>query len=1262
MKIRNVLTAIFNCKNEELKIVILLFIHSFFLGLPRNFTFTASGALFLEKFRAAELAYVYIGLAIACSLAGAIYLKAGKKLAFGKLLTANLLFLAGGILILRGLLAALPDAKWPVLILAIWAYVEMVLTSIEFWPLCGRILNVRQAKRLLGVIGSGEVISGIIGGFSTPLLVNAIGTANLLFISASGLLLSIVILRIIGKEHRKIFDEMESKNEIENTKNKGRSDLLSLFKNRYTALLLFMPVFSILSLYLLDNSFNSLAQLRYPNTNELAAFFGLFSAIINLLIFMGKTFLAGPLLARYGIRVGLLSHPIVVFIGAAAFVAAAFHYGLETPVIGLVFWIIAVTRAAEKVSRNYIYVQSVQLTYQPLDPARRMQIQTAVEAIMEPAVCGMAGIFILVSTSQFNFTPLHLMSSVLVFLLLWALTSWKVCLEYTNVLANALKKRSFHGMDFGWEDKATVELLREKLKSPHLGEVLYAINVLEEIEPDSLASEMKNLLEHPAEEVRLDVYRRIGNLGLSELSDRICEKIDEEENPNVRSLALQTLCMINEEAFEFVVWYLEDENHIVRTGAMIGLLKNGGIEGIVSAGEKLTNMANSMDEQQRMFAARIFGSIGIAGFHRPLIKLLADPEQNVREAALEAAPKLGNPKLWPYVIRNLYEQGLRSHAVNALIKAGPTVLPMLETEFDKPEQDSTIRSRIARICGLIGGSVAVSFLERRIDFPEESIRHAILIALKKCQYQTENPEIITKLKKLINEEADSVCWTLASLADIGEDENALLLIRALKNELTKKKERIFCLLSFLYDAETIGRAYTNLSSDMDDKKSVALELLDSLISRELRDVVFPVIEELPFEVRLKRLRAFFGHSSLGRDGRLREIIFHSEKTTTSWTKSCALYMVGKVCITSLHDAAVSALSSPEELLRETAVWAMGHLAPENLTRVLSSMFSDPSPKVADMARFVVNTVGLAAMSIPIRHLKSSGQYEIDFFVRMMEDKSESLARRKRAARILSMTAQPIAYEKLLGFLLSCDDNELSGEAASALCTFNYDFPVSHKKRINNFLQKWEETYRYFLTLWSLFDSSEGLEFVKKGADAELKLFRQQAVHFLRLFFPEIRQTAPEWLITPEDENDEIEIPELKKLSSDFINSTSLQTLCTISSTPGGRKICSRLHIMPAEQEIPEVISRIAFEKNCFSNWLKACAIREIEILNLTRFGSDLCRISLESNLGFFLREAAISALSKTDPMQLEIFMEILNNDRDPRIRNCLKNIEKEGSL
>ncbi|MBK8434610.1 MAG: HEAT repeat domain-containing protein [Chloroflexi bacterium] len=94
------------------------------------------------------------------------------------------------------------------------------------------------------------------------------------------------------------------------------------------------------------------------------------------------------------------------------------------------------------------------------------------------------------------------------------------------------------------------------------------------------------------------------------------------------------------------------------------------MEGVLLAGERILQLAQSAEPAPRQLAAHIMGEIGLRQFYRPLVPLLRDENHDVRREALLAAPKVGHDRLWAGVLANLDQVGLRVAAMNALVQGG----------------------------------------------------------------------------------------------------------------------------------------------------------------------------------------------------------------------------------------------------------------------------------------------------------------------------------------------------------------------------------------------------------------------------------------------------------------------------------------------------------------------------------------------------------------------------------------------------------------
>ena len=197
------INSILNVRPKEKRVVALTLLLSFFTGSAISFVYSSSRALFLTCFGTYDLAYVFIGGAFAVLGVGAVYAKFEERVPFNKLLIGTILFLIASFVGFR-LWLLFGEAKWPSLMLAIWFEAFSVLISLCFWGLCNHLFNVRQAKRLFGLIGAGEYVAIILAGFATPVLVRFTGTPNLLFVACTGLTfaagLTIYITRLFSSQ------------------------------------------------------------------------------------------------------------------------------------------------------------------------------------------------------------------------------------------------------------------------------------------------------------------------------------------------------------------------------------------------------------------------------------------------------------------------------------------------------------------------------------------------------------------------------------------------------------------------------------------------------------------------------------------------------------------------------------------------------------------------------------------------------------------------------------------------------------------------------------------------------------------------------------------------------------------------------------------------------------------------------------------------------------------------------------------------------
>ena len=935
-----------NVRSEESRLVGLLLIHSACLGMANIFMGTASNALFIDRYGATRLPYIYIAVAIVVSVIGFVYARLEAKLPFSLLLLGNLATLLAGIIILR--FALFTEVGAVIIVLRIWMDVIWILSSLEFWGLAGRLFDLRQSKRLFGLIGSGDIAAKIAGGFSITGVVALIGTENLLFVSATGIGLSLVFLTVII---RAFGSNLQAPPVVSSSQKKAQVSPNSFFKSRYALLIFGLSALSYLVLYFVDTAFFSQAQEQFPDASHLASFIGFFFAVANIVSLVGRLFISAPLINRYGLLAGLLSLPILLVLGGLA----VSLLGTLGAALVVVFWLTTLTKLFDASIRYSIYRSASLILYQPLASEQRGRMQTTVESIIEPVAAGVAGLALVLLIGTLGFGSVELFYIALAMLAGWLTVIFILNNEYTRVMVHALNKHRLSIEHIDLVDASSASILKERIKTGRPGEAVYALNLLVEIDYADLPDVLRETLDHPNVDVRKEAYRIIGEKQLDSVLDTIRIKVHQEENETLKALAIQTFAAIgDEDIIEEIEPFLNNENSTIEHAALVGLLLGGGIEGIMLAGQRLFALMDSDDEGEQILAATVIGDAQIPGLHRPLRRLLDNGEQSVQRAAIIAAGKLQSHKLWHRLIPYLENPRLADHATTALSRGGAEVLPILEDAWQKYEFKDRVLVSLVRIADRIQDPKMTAFLRAKLTDSREAIRYPVLKALNSKRY-TAPPNEHTDIEKLIQAELEDATWTFNSLVDVGDDTNVNIVRTALRDELRRNHERIFLLLSFIYNRETILniRATFNARRIDAQKQAYALEILDTLLDKELsRQIIALLDDTISDNERLEKLESVHPQPSLVKIERLQAIVQGNADIVHPWTRACTIYALAEMGHKDSIAIIGEALKLPSAIVRETALWALDKLADETSRERIDRMIEESNTYVIHLYNYV----------------------------------------------------------------------------------------------------------------------------------------------------------------------------------------------------------------------------------------------------------------------------------------------------------------------
>lgn len=872
MKQQNWLLKTLNIREEEAKPVFLMVIFSFFVGLSLSFYFTASNAIFLKHFPPRMIPVSFIASGIIVCLAWWIFSHFDKSSNLSRQVTIKFLFVFLSVLVISiGVWAY--DSVWLAFIMYTWVRVMVYITLVNFWGVAGRLFNIRQGKRIFGLISIGEVISIIIGYLSIPVILQFIKVPDLLFLASISLFISLMMVLIIFRTFPGQLNTSGSL-KVSQKEIKPEWNYLNLIKKPYFLMISLMALLPIFGYLFVDFLFLAQTRKEFANNPEaIARFFGLFLGAIAILELILKL-ISGRILNKYGLKPSLLSLPVILLF--SIFLAAVFGslYGMT----GMFFAFIALARLFERSIRGALYEPGFQLLYQPVPTDQRLTFQNQIEGIPKALGTVITGAVILLFSSFQAFNLVHFNWLFIVILGFWIWIAFKMYDEYRNMLKSKLSE------------------LRHK-EQP-------ALYPMQELIRNTLSG-----LPHQQSQKIESLFEKIEPIGLELILGSLKDKSSVQQ----------------EDSEDFTFEYLVELSHSEVTG-------------------------------DRRRAARLLGRSGRYNAYKLLINLIRDPDAIVKKEAIISAGRIRRVELWPLIIENLVIPEF-SHTANVAIKIiGEPILQELERFFEKTVGDKPVQLTILRIFESVGGEKSVKFLRDKIYHSDNDIRYQALLSLSNLEYHATLSEI-QFIKQTIEDSVETLVWILASLVDIKGSQGSDHLQQALLQELEEKKEHIFLLLSLLYDSKTIGHIRGHIESQDNNAKIYALEISDMMISGEIKELFFPIFEDLSIHERLNRFRIRFPQEKLNLFERLQEIINKEYSKVNKWTKACAINMLGQIEGENRVPAGkllAANVVNPDPLLSESAAWILYSAFPDyyfatlnRFEKSLNSRFSVLTKKISE---------------------------------------------------------------------------------------------------------------------------------------------------------------------------------------------------------------------------------------------------------------------------------------------------------------------------
>lgn len=703
----------------------------------------------------------------------------------------------------------------PVIAFCFWSDVFIAMSITQFWISVNDIFDPHQAKRLVGLFVTGGLLGGIAGSAVAMVLpqLRFIKLDDVLLVVPVILVLAVIMVNLIYAGRQRV-DAAAGEGRVGAPARVGYLESFqAVRRSRYLLLLAGMLAAAMVAGSLINYQFKAAVRSAFEDPAMRTSFVALFFLVLWVVSTIVHLATTGRFLKSYGIRWAISLAPLILLGGMAAV--------FLVPASAVLVWAVAV-RGADKGFDGTLSQSVRELLYIPVPADVKYKAKIFIDMFVNKLATGLgAGLYlVLYHARHFAYRdsqPLAIVRELglaaMAFLVLWLALTRLVYREYPAVLKSDIRRIHKEGRE-AVSDHVDVDLtlmVFNTIQSREHSATLYYMNVFDLVRSKDLTPELRELLGIKRDEIKARAVDAMVDVGGGAFFPGL------------------------EEALTDAAFQKEID--------LIFLLPS--YQRIMD--DRLGVIAASSSELDRIEAAHSIARMAA----RPstleaLARLLQDPSAEVALYALSSAAVHRRPEHIPLIMRLLANPATASEAQAALAAYGPGSEGLLAGPLRADDTPLEVRRALPEVLARIGTQKAADVLVAELAVHRDGMEQPLIDAL--YHIRTDRPvvrfrdkDLRPELRRLIR----SACGVVLDPAGAPEESRAALAIRL---------RRVFDLLTLLYPREDIVNDYQNIRQGTAKSVDYALEHLDNLLEREDKDLLFPLIEDLPPDERVSRLK------------------------------------------------------------------------------------------------------------------------------------------------------------------------------------------------------------------------------------------------------------------------------------------------------------------------------------------------------------------------------------------------------------------------
>ena len=856
---QQVLSKLFRARPGEWGAVLLLQLLVFLIICTLLIVKPTASALFLSEYGAIGLPYIFLATAVLAAVVSTGYSAALRRYS---LLRVSFISLAVclAVLLVCSLFMRLPLARPTIaVVLYLWTAIFGVLAASQFWMMASFVFDVRQAKRLFGLIGAGAIAGGITGGYITSILAQDIGARNLILVAAALLVPCLVLTVVIWRRYVVRKQSVISRKRKSNTTYEAPHRLI--FASKHLMLLCGIVALSVIVAKLVDYQFSVLAAERYGDQDRLAGFFGFWYSTFNIVALAIQLLLTQRIVQGIGVSGALLFLPVGLGIGAMIML---FMPGLTSATI---------SRSIDGSLKQSLSRASIEMLFLPLDEETKKKVKTYIDVFVDSLAGGMGGLLLIGLTQILGFSAPAISWVVILLVAVWMASVILIREEYIEAFRAQLshlkpkehrnRLRSHHRKVMA----GFLQVLEEGQMSTHEKQLLYVLERADDLSDSTFREPISRLLVHPSANVRARALRSLYLQPGTELVDEVIPLL-EDNDPSVRSAAFDYLFSRTEKVGrEVLESLLERDDPDVAGAALVSLATE-------TAGNSFSRKQWQVSQRlrRRIRELRSYDAVNRHKWYVYLLKasgrsqlasgrsfiqrcLLLEDTEILRYAILAAGETQHEDLIVP-LLHLITHPEVRPLAINALVQYQGGLLSVIPGLIVSEELSITEVRRLPQVIEKIDRQQSVTLLWSLVEryHPHDlPLRMEVIRALNAIKRDFPKRTIPTKtIYRQIVAEArkyeslQDQLHTQLILLHFGRTEEELVyreaLISLIKQRMKATFNRLFRLLGLRYPPADIIPVHLALNDELVSIQISGIEFLDNLLELSLKRIIIPLLD------------------------------------------------------------------------------------------------------------------------------------------------------------------------------------------------------------------------------------------------------------------------------------------------------------------------------------------------------------------------------------------------------------------------------------